>query len=111
MNDTLGHQSGDQYILEFTKTVKSNIKGRDTFYRIGGDEFIIIFDQTTLSHVDILLEKLQKQVQVNSKKFGDHKSFAYGCVSTDEIEDSDITGLVHMADLRMYENKKKIKSI
>ena len=42
VNDTYGHSEGDWYIQHFADTVRKNIRCRDIFARIGGDEFCII---------------------------------------------------------------------
>lgn len=48
LNDSAGHQAGDQLIIALADTVRANLRSRDTAYRIGGDEFAVILrDETT----------------------------------------------------------------
>lgn len=48
LNDTAGHQAGDQLIVALAETVRANLRARDTAYRVGGDEFAVILrDETT----------------------------------------------------------------
>ena len=44
INDTLGHLAGDQLLVEFTQRIISSVRPGDTFARMGGDEFSILFD-------------------------------------------------------------------
>ena len=48
INDTFGHSEGDKLLAEVGNILKENIRKTDTVFRIGGDEFIIIFPNTTL---------------------------------------------------------------
>jgi len=44
INDTLGHQVGDQFLITICKTINENIRQIDTFARLGGDEFAILME-------------------------------------------------------------------
>ncbi len=44
INDTLGHQAGDEVLLEVTARLQSAVDTRSTVARVGGDEFVIIVD-------------------------------------------------------------------
>ena len=44
INDTLGHQAGDKFLIEVSKRILSCIRGHDLLARLGGDEFVILLD-------------------------------------------------------------------
>ena len=46
VNDTLGHQAGDERIMALASAIRSTERGSDCAYRIGGDEFAVILDGT-----------------------------------------------------------------
>ncbi|UAA38952.1 EAL domain-containing protein [Paraneptunicella aestuarii] len=44
INDTLGHQAGDKFLIEVSKRIARCIRGHDLLARLGGDEFVILLD-------------------------------------------------------------------
>ncbi len=62
VNDELGHAAGDLVLREFARIVRSSIREPDVAARFGGDEFVIILEDTTLEHAQLIAERIQKQV-------------------------------------------------
>ena len=48
VNDTYGHDAGDQLIVQFGKLLKEHLRSSDFVARLGGDEFCVIFPNTPL---------------------------------------------------------------
>ena len=64
INDSLGHITGDQLLIEIAQTLRGCIRANDTFARLGGDEFAILLDdivsvKTVIPVVDRIFEKFQ----------------------------------------------------
>lgn len=59
INDTFGHEAGDQMIVAFGKALKDNLRSSDFIARLGGDEFCVIFPYTTLERAQELAERLR----------------------------------------------------
>lgn len=59
VNDTLGHDAGDQLIVQFGKALKENLRSSDFVARLGGDEFCVIFPNTPLKKAAELAERLR----------------------------------------------------
>lgn len=54
-NDTLGHMTGDQLLIEFANILKHTFRSEDIIYRIGGDEFAVFAQNIHNPHEDIAL--------------------------------------------------------
>lgn len=59
VNDTLGHPSGDDFLITLTNTLKNNLREGDLLARLGGDEFAVLLEGTTKEEAKIVAEKLR----------------------------------------------------
>ncbi len=63
VNDTYGHQTGDAVLIQFVKYLQNSIRREvDWIARSGGEEFLIVLPETTLSNVQVVAEKLRISV-------------------------------------------------
>ena len=62
INDTLGHQVGDQVLRHLAAAIMQNSRSYDAIGRYGGDEFIILFPSTKLEDALIALERLRASI-------------------------------------------------
>ncbi len=62
-NDTWGHATGDQVLRLVAQCFKSNVKGRDTAARFGGEEFVVILPDTSLVNARRVAEQIRKAVE------------------------------------------------
>ncbi|WP_028867877.1 GGDEF domain-containing protein [Psychromonas arctica] len=65
INDTYGHSFGDTVLKNIAKALQSSIRNGDMVYRIGGEEFIVIFPSTTLEESKTVIEKIRKKVDIS----------------------------------------------
>jgi len=108
INDTYGHIVGDRVLVFIANQLK---KIKVPIIRYGGDEFIIIFSEST-THKGAFLKLnkirediLSKQLKVKDKSF--KASFAIG---TQEFKKGDsLIDIIELADKDMYEDKSRIK--
>lgn len=66
VNDTHGHITGDEILVELADLIRANIRPTDNLYRYGGEEFIVIAEHTDLASAQKLAEKLRASVQSNA---------------------------------------------
>ena len=99
VNDQFGHEVGDALLVECARHMKMVFKKAD-FYRIGGDEFIIICQS-------IKKESFEKRVKELSESFSKKPvcQVAIGTQWTNAV--GNINEMIAEADARMYENKKE----
>jgi len=63
INDTHGHIVGDQILVELSELVKRNTRATESLYRYGGEEFVVVAEQTSLDAAVNLAEKLRSQTE------------------------------------------------
>ncbi len=59
VNDTFGHEAGDQFIIKFGNALKNCLRSSDFIARLGGDEFCVLFPYTPLDRAQELAERLR----------------------------------------------------
>lgn len=103
LNDTEGHQKGDEVLRFLGQVIKSCIRQDiDTGARYGGDEFVIVLPDTDKSQAVAVAERIQKQF--GTLKFG-KTSLSVGI--TEAIPGEDQESLIKRADEAMYRSKKE----
>lgn len=107
VNDTLGHDAGDQLIVEIAKRLQTCLRDEDSIHRFGGDEFVAILqDVQDLSDINYVAKRmlncLSKPVKINSTEI--FSSVCIG-VSLYPDDDDDIDNLLKFADAAMYHAK------
>lgn len=61
-NDAYGHITGDQALIEVAKVLKSVSRESDVVCRIGGDEFAIIFNNTTITELETIKDSIKQKL-------------------------------------------------
>jgi diguanylate cyclase (GGDEF)-like protein len=62
VNDTFGHEAGDQLIIKFGNALKTCLRNSDFIARLGGDEFCVLFPYTPLDRAQELAERLRANI-------------------------------------------------
>ncbi|MDW5265105.1 MULTISPECIES: GGDEF domain-containing protein [Acidobacteriaceae] len=109
INDTLGHQAGDQILCGVAKNLLEDLPARNILARLGGDEFTLIAPDITDVHIlDQLLSTIQNSIQrpilIDGRAFTMTASLGIA-IYPDDAEDA--TKLLSTADRRMYALKQK----
>lgn len=108
VNDTLGHEAGDELLKEVAKRLKLSIRESDTVARVGGDEFNIIL--ANITHAEDITTVAQKIIESFNENFmiEDHElhittSIGIGIYPDDSEE---IETIFRYADQAMYKVKE-----
>lgn len=112
VNDTLGHQAGDQVLIEIARRIESILRKGDTCARLGGDEFVVLLpnlhhSEKCIITVKRLLEIIAQPILVQGQPFFLTASIGITICPDD---DSDADGLLSHADQAMYVAKQSGKN-
>lgn len=106
INDTYGHDIGDQAIKFLSKVLKDNTKNSDVVSRFGGEEFCLVLKNINKDDNLMLLEKIRKSIENNILEINNHKFSFTVSIGTKHILDkssiNDINNEIKIADNRLY---------
>lgn len=109
INDTWGHNAGDQALKAVVDAMMSCVRETDSVVRFGGDEFVIVFRNIPKDIFAMRLEKIRKAVSdIVINEFPDMRLSVSvgGCFGNGRIEE-----LVQKADELLYDAKMKRNSV
>jgi len=107
VNDTLGHQRGDEVLRALGRTIRASIRTVDTAYRYGGDEFLVLLPETDFAGAFVVAEKVRAEAEEMGYRLeseGAPTSVSIGLVSHPE-DGGSADELVRAADRAMYNAK------
>ncbi len=108
INDTLGHDTGDQLLAEVARRLKASVRQEDVVCRLGGDEFTVYVED--FADPEALVSTAQRLVQSISEPYqlGQHRLEITASVgiSIYPNDGTTITELIKNADTAMYKVKE-----
>lgn len=102
VNDTFGHERGDEYIRTLSELFLKHFRSRDIF-RIGGDEFVFLCENMP---EDLFYTKIRNMLEEGERHFPG--SIALGAAWSPQS--ADVEQMVQEADLCMYAEKQRQKA-
>ncbi|HEY5025091.1 MAG TPA: bifunctional diguanylate cyclase/phosphodiesterase [Acidimicrobiales bacterium] len=101
VNDTLGHDSGDQLLTQLAQRLADHIRPQDAVARLGGDEFGVILSEVGDAEEVLrrLREVIEHEVEVSGLPLSVESSIGYVLSPDDGI---DVDDLLQHADVAMY---------
>ncbi|WAM34561.1 sensor domain-containing diguanylate cyclase [Caldicellulosiruptor morganii] len=112
VNDTFGHQTGDDLLKNFCQILKESIRSYDIAFRFGGDEFVLVLSKATVKEANTVLSRIQEKIEkFNSSEAKPYKiSISYGFAEYSPELDLTSEDLIKLADEKMYRMKRDKKS-
>lgn len=107
VNDTYGHQAGDEVLIRVAQILLENCRSTDVLGRYGGEEFIIIMPDTNGRDAALLLERIQTRIEDTCFKDGIRVTLSCGI---SELNGESVHGILKSSDIMLYEAKKKGKN-
>jgi len=104
VNDELGHAAGDLVLKQFAEIIRNSIRGTDIAARFGGDEFIILLEDTSLEDAECIATRIQQQVNywANENSIDFSASFGLGEAPT---HGDNFHSLLEQVDRALYHSK------
>lgn len=108
INDEFGHDEGDRAMVQVAKLFKSILREVDIITRMGGDEFLLIFLDSSLNEIPIIRKRLSKELtrlnQISKKPY--KIEFSTGFSNYDPANPQLMNELIRIADENMYKEKR-----
>jgi diguanylate cyclase (GGDEF)-like protein len=105
INDTRGHQVGDEVLKEAAKCIQESTRGTDLVFRWGGDEIVVVLADATRDGVLIVAERIRRGVQTISQQTHLKLDLSIGMALYPEHGGS-VDELIRIADQALYIAKK-----
>src|SRR5882757_5795649 len=110
INDTYGHDAGDDVLREFAVRIRKSIRGIDLACRLGGEEFVIIMPETDMAVATIVAERLRRRIASEPFTIAQgtkhiEVTISIGLATLDTVEDNAAT-ILKRADQALYRAKR-----
>jgi diguanylate cyclase (GGDEF)-like protein len=111
INDLLGHDVGDEVLINIASTLGASIRSSDFIARWGGEEFIILLIDTNLQDANVIAEQLRRDIEKNTSL---HRcaekevTISLGVAQANDNDDAD--SLFKRADNALYQAKEAGKN-
>ena len=108
INDSFGHQVGDEVLREFATLIQNNIRSRDILARWGGEEFLILFEDSSLKDALRKINSIRELIEAhNFKIIG---SLTASCGMTSRNKEDNCHSFLERADKALYQAKNNGKN-
>ena len=108
VNDTFGHNAGDEYIQTCAEILKNAINTANTLFRIGGDEFVAFIPHCTEADTVTIVKKIETLCTQQRMEWPVSVSVGFSIIENDH---ADFTLHFTQADSNMYAHKQKHKQL
>jgi len=103
VNDKFGHLYGDEVLLLFAQMMKKSLRNSDYIFRYGGEEFVIILNDTDPRQAYFILNRLREEAEIfNYPQIG-RITISIGYAPLDK--DLGVSSIIDMADSALYYSK------
>lgn len=111
LNDTHGHDAGDEALVHLARVVRETLRPQDTLARYGGEEFVIILTDTGLDDAVRAMTRVQREL---TRRFFLHKNekilITFSCGVAELAAGEEPAGALRRADQAMYLAKRAGKN-
>lgn len=109
VNDLHGHLVGDQVLVKIAQLLLSFTSENAVFFRLGGDEFLIVAPKSNEFDMKQICDDIVKTVNQEMKDSGYPVTLSIGMATYSKAPKS-VSEILHQVDLEMYRNKVEVKN-
>jgi two-component system cell cycle response regulator len=111
VNDSYGHDAGDEVLREFAGRISANVRGIDLACRYGGEEFVVVMPDTDMELCWTVAERLRKSAEetpfaISREPHQIHVTVSIGIAGSESGADT-AEALLHRADQALYRAKRE----
>lgn len=110
VNDTYGHQVGDEVLRKLGEILRNNVRKTDIVARYGGEEFVVVLPTDSEETANVVAEKIRSEMeQTNFEGVSGHLTISIGIAhfpKHSQLKDD----LIKKADMALYESKRTGKN-
>ena len=106
VNDQFGHHTGDKVLGQFSNMARSKFRKTDIISRYGGDEFVILLTNTSLTSAESVMQKLQGDFRNWARNNGFPVGVSYGMRMVQEGKNN-LGDILRQVDSALYDAKPK----
>jgi two-component system cell cycle response regulator len=111
VNDTHGHDIGDEVLREFASRIAANVRGIDLACRYGGEEFVVVMPDTDMEFASAVAERLRRSVEttpfpISREPHRLNVTISIGIAGSERFGDT-ADKLLHRADKALYRAKRE----
>jgi diguanylate cyclase (GGDEF)-like protein/PAS domain S-box-containing protein len=107
VNDTLGHQCGDDLLKHVAAVLQGRLRESDVIARLGGDEFAVLLPMTSATGANTIVEALGREFTAKPADLDGHPVTARASIGVAELDaELDVDGVLRRADQAMYAVKR-----
>jgi diguanylate cyclase (GGDEF)-like protein len=109
INDTYGHEIGDEVLRQVATSMEKSLRSTDFLARYGGDEWTLVLTETNLTQAQVVIQKIQNGLGNNPIHLPDGKTTYIGIsggVALYPMHADTAPGLIRAADEALFRAKK-----
>lgn len=106
VNDVLGHAAGDMVLKQFALIVRNSIRANDVAARFGGDEFVMLLEDTQLQEAEVVALRIQQQVREWARANDIDFSVTFG-LGEAPVHGDTFASLLEQVDQALYHSKSE----
>lgn len=106
VNDTFGHEAGDEVLRRLARTLEQRLRGSDVVARLGGEEFVVLLPDTDLAGAEAIAQALVTAMAAQQDPVVGAITVSAGVATMRGLQDNG-TDILRRGDAALYEAKRQ----